>query len=275
MLWDEILTESTQIGFEPNKVLQEHLQKAVLTALSHGNAFRSLVFQGGTALRLFYGNPRISEELQFVLHSSQSSFDFLEQLKKLPSSLEPQFPFLKTIIVQLQKHDKNLQRGILTTISDEPLQRIRLHIELASVPSYQNILKILPFPPLQPAVRVETPTEILADKLLALGCRDYIKGRDLWDIYFLTTEKQVSPPWTLVWQKTKDYHTTRSAVQSQLKEVRTHLKKEGAHILSNELQRFLPSTVFASYQTIFKDIIIHINQLLNQMPERGVRDESR
>ena len=265
MLWDEILAESNQIGFEPKKILQEHLQKTVLATFSHWNAFRSIVFQGGTALRFFYGNPRFSEDLDFVLNSPKSTIDFSEYMKKLPSALEPQFPFLKTITARLQKHDENLKRGILTTSSDVPLQRVHLYIELASVPSYQNTLKILPFPPLQPAVRVERLAEILADKLLALGCRDYIKGRDLWDIYFLTTEKQVSPPWTLVWQKTKDYHTTKSAVQGQLEEVRTLLEKEGMPILSSELQRFLLPAVFTSYQTMFKEIILQIKQLLKDM----------
>ena len=267
MLWDDILTESNQTGFEPNKTLQEQLQKAVLATLSRLNAFHHVVLQGGTALRLFYGNPRFSEDLDFVLHPPQSSFDISEYLKKLPSALEPQFPFLKTITTQMQKHDKNLQRGVLTTTSDEPLQRIRLHIELASVPSHQNTLKILTFPPLQPAIRVETPTEIFADKLLALGCREYIKGRDLWDIYFLSTEKQMTPPWTLVWQKTKDYQTTALAVRTHLHQVRTQLEKEGMHILSNELKRFLPPTAFTSYQNMFKNIITQIEQLLQDAYE--------
>ncbi len=262
MLWDDILTESNQTGFEPNKTLQEHIQKTVLATLSRLNAFHYLVFQGVTALRLFYGNPRFSEDLDFVLHPPHSSFDLSEHLNKIPSALEPQFPFLNTITVRMQKHDDLLQRGILTTTSDDPLQRIRLHIELAMVPSHQNTLKILPFPPLQPAVRVETSTEIFADKLLALGCRKYVKGRDLWDIYFLITEKQLAPPWDLVWQKTKDYHTTPTTVQTHLQHVRTQLEKEGTTILSTELKRFLPPTMFTTYQDVFNDIITKIVHIL-------------
>jgi hypothetical protein len=36
-------------------------------------------------------------------------------------------------------------------------------------------------------------------------------------------------------------------------------------ILSSELQRFLPPAVFTSYQTMFKDIILQIKQLLKDM----------
>ena len=267
MLWDDIRTESNQTGFEPNKTLQEHLQKATLAALSRLNAFNTIVFQGGTALRLFYANPRFSEDLDFVLHPSHTSFDLLKHLIKLPSELEPQFPFLKSITTRMQKHDNILQRGILTTTSDNPLQQVRLHIELAMVPSHQNTIKILSYPPLQPAVRVETSTEIFADKLLALGCRDYIKGRDLWDIYFLHTEKHLNAPWDLVWKKTTDYHTTPPAVQTQLQSVKTQLEKEGQAILSNELKRFLPPTMFTTYQETFNDVITQIVNLIQHSNE--------
>ena len=57
--------------------------------------------------------------------------------------------------------------------------------------------------PLNPAIRVEEPFEILADKITALGLRTYLKGRDIWDIYFLTVEKQISVPWNLVFKKSK------------------------------------------------------------------------
>jgi len=48
-----------------NQVFQEEVQKAVLASLSRDEAFNHLVFQGGTALRLFYENPRFSEDSDF------------------------------------------------------------------------------------------------------------------------------------------------------------------------------------------------------------------
>ncbi len=273
MLWDEILSESKQTGFQPNQLLQEQLQKAVLTHLSRQNAFTSVVFQGGTALRLFYGNPRFSEDLDFVLHQQRSSFDFSEHLIKVKSTVEPLFPFLKTITVRVQKKDTTMQRWILTTDAENLAQKVRFHIGLAFVPSYRSDVKILSFPPIYPAVRVETPEEILADKLLALGCREYIKGRDLWDIYFLRTEKLLTPAWPLVWQKTKDYTTEESAVKKQLINVRTVLEKEGSAILSNELKRFLPPSLFNLYEERFDKIISCVVQTINDIDNEGVADE--
>ncbi|MBN1860983.1 MAG: nucleotidyl transferase AbiEii/AbiGii toxin family protein, partial [Candidatus Thermoplasmatota archaeon] len=264
----DILQESNNTGFDPKKTLQEHLQKTILATLSRLNAFHSIVFQGGTALRLFYDNPRFSEDLDFVLHPPHTYFDLPEYMKKLSSSLQPQFPFLQTITTRVQKQENLLQRGVLFTTSDNPLQQVRIHIELAMVPSHQNTVKILSYPPIQPAIRVETPTEILADTLLALGCREYIKGRDLWDIYFLTTEKHLASPWDLTWKKTADYHTTPATVQRQLRSVKTQLEKNGENILSTELKRFLPPSMFTSYQDMFNDIITQIVHLI-ETPKAG------
>lgn len=269
MLWDDILTQSNQTHVDPKKLLQEQLQKAVLAAFSHFNVFNHIVFQGGTALRLFYGNPRFSEDLDFVCLPPLSSFDLTEHLYKLPMVLEPQFPFLQTITAQMQKQHNTLQRGILTTTSDDPQQHVRLHIELAMVPSYQNTLRILQFSPLHPAVRVETQTEIFADKLLALGCRTYIKGRDIWDIYYLLTEQKMTPPWELVWQKTNDYQTTASAVHQHLREVKTQLQTEGVKLLSTELRRFLPQTLFSAYQNLFQDIITTVVHMIQDAETEG------
>jgi len=169
----------------------------------------------------------------------------------------------------MQKRQTTLQRGILTTTSENPQQHVRLHIELAMVPSYQNTLRILQFPPLHPAVRVETQTEIFADKLLALGCRTYIKGRDLWDIYFLHTEQQMTPPWELVWQKTTDYQTTASAVHQHLLQVKTQLQTEGVTLLSTELRRFLPQTLFSSYKDLFQDIIQTVVRIIQDAGPEG------
>jgi len=269
MLWDDILTQSNQTHIDPKKLLQEQLQKAVLAAFSRFNVFNHLVFQGGTALRLFYGNPRFSEDLDFVCVPHLSSFDLSEHLHKLPTVLEPQFPFLQTITTHMQKQQNTLQRGVLTTTSEDPLQHIRLHVELAMVPSYHNTLRILQFPPLHPAVRVETQTEIFADKLLALGSRTYIKGRDIWDIYFLKTEHQMTPPWKLVWQKATDYQTTAKAVHQHLIQVKSQLQTEGEKLLSTELRRFLPQTLFSSYKDLFQDMITTVVHMINDAETEG------
>ncbi len=66
MNWKEITQASEREKRPAEQVFQEELQKATLVALSREKLFQKIVFQGDTALRLFYGNPRFSEDLDFV-----------------------------------------------------------------------------------------------------------------------------------------------------------------------------------------------------------------
>ena len=158
----------------------------------------------------------------------------------------------------IQKNDKEMQRLILSTISEVPAQKLRIHLELAYVPSYINQPKILDYPPLNPAVRVEDPSEILADKITALGRRTYLKGRDIWDIYFLIVEKHLSIPWDLVFKKGTDYGSTPEVLKDGLLGASKKIKKEGNSVLSNEMSRFLPPSLLNQYREVFDKILSRV-----------------
>lgn len=151
-------------------------------SLSRGEAFNHIVFQGGTSLRLFHGNPRFSEDLDFVVKQNET-FDLTENISTVQAFVEDTFPFIEKASINIQRNDDQMQRLVLTILG-KPFQRIPLHIKLAYVPSYHNRPKILDYPPLNPVVRVEESSEILADKLTALVNRPYLKGRDIWDTIF-------------------------------------------------------------------------------------------
>ncbi|RLF50674.1 MAG: nucleotidyl transferase AbiEii/AbiGii toxin family protein, partial [Thermoplasmata archaeon] len=94
MLWEEIIAKSEKIGATPTQVFQEEVQKVLLTSLSRDEAFNHIVFQGGTALRLFYGNPRFSEDLDFVLKQNET-FDLTRNIPNMQASVEDAFPFIE------------------------------------------------------------------------------------------------------------------------------------------------------------------------------------
>ena len=267
MLWDEILKESQFTGFTSSQVFQEQMQKAVLTSMNKENVFRNLVFQGGTALRLFYNNPRFSEDLDFALKQDVKSFDIETVFSNLTGLVSSFFPFLQQVNGRIQKQDNLLKRYILTTHSNVAEQNIRLHVEIAMIPSYHNELRILSFPPLQPIIRVETRDEILADKIVALGSRSYLKGRDLWDIYFLTKEQELSVDWDLVLKKVHDYKLKTQEVKKGLKKSVSILGKQGISILNTEMKRFLPNTMFSTYQDMFKDVIEQVKKIIKSIEE--------
>ncbi|MCR5078366.1 MAG: nucleotidyl transferase AbiEii/AbiGii toxin family protein [Bacilli bacterium] len=54
--------------------IRETLQELILAALSKTDFFKKAAFYGGTALRIFYGLPRFSENLDFSLVKKDDSF---------------------------------------------------------------------------------------------------------------------------------------------------------------------------------------------------------
>jgi predicted nucleotidyltransferase component of viral defense system len=258
MLWEEIVNNSKIKNLKAHQNFQEEMQKTILAYLSREGVFNNIVFQGGTSLRFFYGNPRFSEDLDFVLKQEKNKFDLIQKTSKVKTYINNVFQFLEEIKIDMQKNDQHMQRLVLKTISDLPDQKLRIHIELAYIPSYHNQPRILNYPPLNPAIRVEEPSEILADKITALGLRPYLKGRDIWDIYFLTIEKQIPVPWDLVFQKSKDYNATPSKLKENLLIASKKISKEGILILSNEMKRFLPKTLLDQYEEKFNEIVSHV-----------------
>jgi predicted nucleotidyltransferase component of viral defense system len=165
--------------------------------------------------------------------------------------------------VKAQKDKPDLQRLILTARSNDPDQKLRLHIELAYIPSYRNTPKILDFPPIQPVVSVEEPLEILADKVCALALRSYLKGRDLWDIYYLYKERSIDIKWELVQRKVHDNKIPVSELKERFEKVNVKIKDEGSSILVNELERFLPKHVLDQYRSSFDLILDTVVELVS------------
>jgi len=243
------------MGARTKSVFQEEMQKTILAALSRKGCFKSIVFHGGTALRLFHGNPRFSEDIDLVLKDGIGSFDLAPYSSSIGSLCRDSFPFLETVEVRSQKIGPDLQRYILKASSIDQQQNLKVHIELATIPSYFNGPRILDLPPIQPVIMVEEPFEILADKAKALAFRPYLKGRDLWDIYFLSKERSVVLDRDLVLRKIMDYKEPVQQLGDRLDEVRRRIEMDGRTVLASELERFLPKNVLESYSDHYEDIL--------------------
>ena len=69
-------------------VVREYLQARILQALQDRGAFQRWAFLGGTALRVLYGLPRFSEDLDFSLISAGREPGFREALLDVRPFLE-------------------------------------------------------------------------------------------------------------------------------------------------------------------------------------------
>jgi len=267
MIWEEIIRNSKMKGSKTSQYFQEEAQKTVLTILSREGAFNDLVFQGGTALRFFYDNPRFSEDLDFVMRQKKTGYDLAKHGPKVKKFIKDVFPFVKDVSFDVQKSSQDIQRVVLKTVSELNEQNLRIHIELAYVPSYYNHPRVLGYPPLNPAVRVEDSSEILADKIIALGARSYLKGRDIWDVYFLNVEKHNRVSWDLVKKKTRDYKIGYTGFQKMLLKSAGRIRDEGSVVLFNEMKRFLPKSFFDQYCEGFDEMVEKVAMVV----ENGVK----
>ena len=183
-------------------VEKELLHYRILDAMMREGFFSSLVFQGGTSLRLCHGSPRYSEDLDFA---GGTSFD-MDTLKGLGSCISDSLSGMGddvTVRVKEPRPDADgLTRRWRIAIRtagqrrDLPSQTIKL--EVASIPAYEPqhrpaLVNYPMFPALsgQIILDVESPTEILADKLLSYACASHLRRRDLWDMCWLASRGDV------------------------------------------------------------------------------------
>lgn len=173
-------------------IIKEMLHLDILKAISDYEISRQIAFQGGTALRLCYQGTRYCEDLDFVLCDENLDFDkelFREFEEVFIKSIKDKYNLETELIYP--KNDENIVQKWIAKIN-LPIEnrKERINIEVCKIPSYDNKINNIrnyynPKHTEDIFLRVESLDEILADKIIAFGAREYIKYRDLWDIKFL------------------------------------------------------------------------------------------
>lgn len=185
---------------EELNAFKEIAQEIVLMSMSRAEFFKHGAFQGGTALRILYGLPRFSEDLDFLLFSPNPQFKwqgFLNEIKlefeAFGISLEVKdrsdVPnIVKKAFLKETSFGKVLQLSYLRDRSDVKAIQIKLEVD-TNPPSGSNFeTKLVDFPaPF--SVIVQTMPSLFAVKIHALLCREYVKGRDWYDFIWYVTRK--------------------------------------------------------------------------------------
>ena len=79
---------------DEKNALKEVIQEVALSGLSRAGFFKDAAFYGGTALRIFYGLDRFSEDLDFSLMAPNPDFNlqkYFSVLEKEINSLDLHF----------------------------------------------------------------------------------------------------------------------------------------------------------------------------------------
>ncbi len=239
-------------------IIKEILHYEILYAMAQSEALSQLTFQGGTALRLCYRGTRYSEDLDFACSESFHT----DAMKPFAELLQKEIAAAYDLDVEIKQPEFNGQRTagvsvarwsakILVPQTDPSVpQNQVINIEVANVPAYEPDLVAvkanyphLPAPLQQMIIATETPTEILADKIVALGARPCLKARDVWDIKFLL-ERQTVPDFKLVQKKLTDYGWTADAFKSQMNEkIELLAQPDTTNHFYTEMSRFVDATV--------------------------------
>lgn len=182
---------------ERMQALREITQEIVLAALGRGEFFKYALFQGGTCMRIFHGLNRFSEDLDFILRKPDPGFVMKDHLVLLTQELAA-FGYVPEIIDR-EKSDATVRKlfikdeslGKLVILRNTnrsvrlPAIKIKLEIDTNPPAGSGSELKYLDFPFVS-AVAVQDLPSLFAGKIHALLCREYVKGRDWYDLIWYT-----------------------------------------------------------------------------------------
>jgi hypothetical protein len=130
-------------------------------------------------------------------------------------------------------------------------------------------------------INVETPAEILSDKLRALLERQYTKGRDFFDVWFLTGTLQVSPDPEMLKRKLDMYEAsfgiaTPVAFYANLGSLSGRAKETLISEIGSDLSRFLAPDVLETLKHDgFGDLIMAVQNAFKRIQQSGLIDFSK
>lgn len=165
--------------------------------------------------------------------------------------------------------------------------RQMVKIEVANVSAYQTEPRIWPAmtsdsanmaPSPTVILNVESRAEIMADKIVALACRNHIKHRDIWDYHMLKAQGIVAHSSTII-KKFRDYGISHESLRLNIKEKLSAFsdKEELVKKFWQEMKRFVfPETALQMVDQGFESEMISSAQMaLNRALKTVERDLSQ
>lgn len=180
--------------------LREIMQEITLAGLSRTDFYEKAAFYGGTALRIFYGLDRFSEDLDFSLVQPDPNFSIepyfkaiMDEFKSLglnvsikekqkaeKSSIDSAFLKTETIWQEIVLKDIITETGVR---SNKTI-KIKIEVDRMPPPNFSTEEKLL-LRPFSFYVKCYTKPSLFAGKVHALLFRkwkDRVKGRDWYDL---------------------------------------------------------------------------------------------
>lgn len=193
----------TQTIYDKKNGIKEIVQEIVLCGLSRAGFFKTAAFYGGTALRIFYGLDRFSEDLDFSLKTADPFFDISEYRAILEKEIRSY-----GLNFKMESKEKsadsdiksaflkgNTKEHMLMFYADDRLAQkmgsnelIKVKFEVDTNPpdyaTFEIKYRLLPIPY---EITLYDKPSLFAGKIHAVVCRAWknrVKGRDLYDYVF-------------------------------------------------------------------------------------------
>lgn len=188
--------------YDKKNALKEIMQEIVLCGLSRAGFFKEAAFYGGTALRIFYGLDRFSEDLDFSLMTENPNFDLASYFPVLEKEVRS-FGLNVTITEKEKVRESNIKSAFLKAntkehlllfytdrpiegVPDSELIKIKFEVDVnpPKFATFEHKYRLLPAPY---EVNLYDSSSLFAGKIHAVICRAWknrVKGRDLYDYVF-------------------------------------------------------------------------------------------
>src|SRR3990167_7784984 len=260
-------------------VAKELLHYDVLFCLDKEGLLDNLTFQGGTALRLCYGAPRFSEDLDFVGGLEFATASLIKMKNCLEKCISRRYGL--EILVKEPKEMASISKyqdikvdkwqiSIVTSPERKDIPKQKIKIEVVNIPTYSLVpqslrqnYEFLPDGYGDTLIMTETLDEIMADKLISLvSCQRYVRYRDIWDLRWLKQQGAgMNAEYILAKirdYKENDYLAKLKKMINQLDEIVR--SKE----FQDEMSRFIPIDILEHTlrKEKFIDFLISENKLM-------------
>ena len=194
--------------YDKKNAIKEIMQEIVLCGLSRAGFFQKAAFYGGTALRIFHGLDRFSEDLDFSLETKDTAFDLSSYFPILEKEVRS-FGLNVTVAEKQKTKESSIRSAFLKGNTKEHIllfypeeqfadsvpknEMIKIKFEIDVDPpgyaSFERKYRLLPTPY---EVNLYDMPSLFAGKMHAVICRGWqnrVKGRDLYDFVFYLSKQ--------------------------------------------------------------------------------------
>lgn len=277
MIKDWIAEYQPKTDRDYQQALREIMQQITLAGLYRGGFFEKAAFYGGTALRMFYGLNRFSEDLDFSLLQNDENFhlnnylkaiedEFTAQgmsvsiktkVKSVQSNIESAFLKSETLWSELVLETVLPQFGLKETIG----LKIKIEVDTKPPLGFETEEKLL-LKPFSFYVKCFVLEDLFAGKMHALLFRKWgnnVKGRDWYDMeWYIRRGTSLNLEHFLFRAKDNgDWQKETMTEQEFRKLLYDRIETVNLETAKNDAKRFIsdPKTLDIWSKDYFKDLI--------------------